>query len=78
MRYDPKWASDSTGLSGGFSGQGYGLKIGARQLTFSELVLSCPAAGTSAQYLFVGGSLIKFVLSINKIVLFGHSKTIDI
>jgi hypothetical protein len=38
------------GSQGGFSGQGCGFKMGARQLTFSELVLSCPVAGTSAQF----------------------------
>jgi hypothetical protein len=44
------------GSQGVFRGKGVGSKWG-QATYFSELVLSCPVAGTSAQYLFVGGSL---------------------
>jgi hypothetical protein len=50
--YDQKLASDSTGLSGGFSGQRAWVRIWAPGNLF-ELVQTCPAARTSAQYSFI-------------------------
>ncbi|KAH0817270.1 hypothetical protein GEV33_005521 [Tenebrio molitor] len=57
---DQKLASDSSGLSGGFSGQRAWVRILKKWAPGSyclELVVACPAAGTSAQFLLVGGSL---------------------
>jgi hypothetical protein len=57
---DQKLASDSSGLSGGFSGQRAWVRIFKKWAPGSyclELVVACPAAGTSAQFLLVGGSL---------------------
>jgi hypothetical protein len=57
--YDQKLASDSSGLSGGFSGQRAWVRILKKWAPGSyclELVVACPAAGTSAQFLLVGGS----------------------
>jgi hypothetical protein len=42
------------GSQGVFRGKGVGSKWG-QATYFSELVLSCPVAGVSTQYLFVGG-----------------------
>jgi hypothetical protein len=55
---DQKLASDSSGLSGGFRGIGRGfgfLKKWAPGSYCLELVVACPAAGTSAQILLVEG-----------------------
>jgi hypothetical protein len=59
-RCDQKLASDSSGLSGGFSGQRAWVRILKKWAPGSyclELVVACPAAGTSAQFLLVEGSL---------------------
>jgi hypothetical protein len=56
---DQKLASDSSGLSGGFSGQRAWVRIFKKWAPGSyclELVVACPAAGTSAQFLLVEGS----------------------
>jgi hypothetical protein len=53
-----KLASDSSGLPGGFSGQGAWVRIFKKWAPGSyclELVVACPAAGTSAQILLVEG-----------------------
>jgi hypothetical protein len=58
-RCDQKLASDSSGLPGGFSGQRAWVRIFKKWAPGSyclELVVACPAAGTSAQILFVEGS----------------------
>jgi hypothetical protein len=55
---DQKLASDSSGLPGGFSGQRAWVRIFKKWAPGSyclELVVACPAAGTSAQILFVEG-----------------------
>jgi hypothetical protein len=55
---DQKLASDSSGLPGGFSGQGAWVRIFKKWAPGSyclELVVACPAAGTSAQILLVEG-----------------------
>jgi hypothetical protein len=56
--YDQKLASDSSGLPGGFSGQRAWVRIFKKWAPGSyclELVVACPAAGTSAQILLVEG-----------------------
>jgi hypothetical protein len=56
---DQKLASDSSGLPGGFSGQRAWVRILKKWAPGSyclELVVACPAAGTSAQILLVEGS----------------------
>jgi hypothetical protein len=56
---DQKLASDSSGLPGGFSGQRAWVRIFKKWAPGSyclELVVACPAAGTSAQILLVEGS----------------------
>jgi hypothetical protein len=56
--YDQKLASDSSGLPGGFSGQRAWVRILKKWAPGSyclELVVACPAAGTSAQILLVEG-----------------------
>jgi hypothetical protein len=56
---DQKLASDSSGLPGGFSGQRAWVRILKKWAPGSyclELVVACPAAGTSALILLVGGS----------------------
>jgi hypothetical protein len=56
---DQKLASDSSGLPGGFSGQRASVRILKKWAPGSyclELVVACPAAGTSAQILLVEGS----------------------
>jgi hypothetical protein len=55
---DQKLASDSSGLPGGFSGQRAWVRIFKKWAPGSyclELVVACPAAGTSAQILLVEG-----------------------
>jgi hypothetical protein len=55
---DQKLASDSSGLPGGFSGQRAWVRIFKKWAPGSyclELVVVCPAAGTSAQILLVEG-----------------------
>jgi hypothetical protein len=55
---DQKLASDSSGLPGGFSGQRAWVRILKKWAPGSyclELVVACPAAGTSAQILLVEG-----------------------
>jgi hypothetical protein len=55
---DRKLASDSSGLPGGFSGQRAWVRIFKKWAPGSyclELVVACPAAGTSAQILLVEG-----------------------
>jgi hypothetical protein len=55
---DQKLASDSSGLPGGFSGQRAWVWIFKKWAPGSyclELVVACPAAGTSAQILLVEG-----------------------
>jgi hypothetical protein len=55
---DQKLASDSSGLPGGFSGQRAWVRIFNKWAPGSyclELVVACPAAGTSAQILLVEG-----------------------
>jgi hypothetical protein len=57
-RCDQKLASDSSGLPGGFSGQRAWVRIFKKWAPGSyclELVVACPAAGTSAQILLVEG-----------------------
>jgi hypothetical protein len=54
-----KLASDSSGLPGGFSGQRAWVRILKKWAPGSyclELVVACPAAGTSALILLVEGS----------------------
>jgi hypothetical protein len=56
---DHKLASDSSGLPGGFSGQRAWVRIFKKWAPGSyclELVVACPAAGTSALILLVEGS----------------------
>jgi hypothetical protein len=56
---DQKLASDSSGLPGGFSGQRAWVRIFKKWAPGSyclELVVACPAAGTSALILLVEGS----------------------
>jgi hypothetical protein len=56
---DQKLASDSSGLPGGFSGQRAWVRILKKWAPGSyclELVVACPAAGTSALILLVEGS----------------------
>jgi hypothetical protein len=56
---DQKLASDSSGLPGGFSGQRSWVRILKKWAPGSyclELVVACPAAGTSALILLVEGS----------------------
>jgi hypothetical protein len=55
---DQKLASDSSGLPGGFSGQRAWVRIFKKWAPGSyclELVVACPAAGTSALILLVEG-----------------------
>jgi hypothetical protein len=55
---DQKLARDSSGLPGGFSGQRAWVRIFKKWAPGSyclELVVACPAAGTSAQILLVEG-----------------------
>jgi hypothetical protein len=55
---DQTLASDSSGLPGGFSGQRAWVRIFKKWAPGSyclELVVACPAAGTSAQILLVEG-----------------------
>jgi hypothetical protein len=55
---DQKLASDSSGLPGGFSGQRAWVRILKKWAPGSyclELVVACPAAGTSALILLVEG-----------------------
>jgi hypothetical protein len=55
---DQKLASDSSRLPGGFSGQRAWVRIFKKWAPGSyclELVVACPAAGTSAQILLVEG-----------------------
>jgi hypothetical protein len=57
---DQKLASDSSGLPGGFSGQRAWVRIFKKWAPGSyclELVVACPAAGTSALILLVEGKL---------------------
>jgi hypothetical protein len=60
------------GSQGVFGAKSVGSKMGARQLL--EQVLSCPVAGTSAQFLFVGEfkqmsfEIKRFVYSISKLL----------
>jgi hypothetical protein len=58
MCCDQKLASDSSGLPGGFSGQRAWVRIFKKWAPGSyclELVVACPAAGTSALILLVEG-----------------------